>query len=84
MKPINYKSISYAKYNADSNAKDPTFRIGNQVRISKYKSICICVCTKAYVPNWSWEVFVISKTKNTLPWAYFINDLNGGKNFSHS
>ena len=29
------------------------------------------------MPNWSEEVFVISKIKNTVPWTYVINDLNG-------
>ena len=24
-----------------------------------------------------WKVFVISKIKNTVPWTYVINDLNG-------
>ena len=27
--------------------------------------------------NWSEEIFVIKKVKNTVPWAYVINDLNG-------
>ena len=29
------------------------------------------------MPNWSEEIFVIKKTKNTVPWTYVINDLNG-------
>ena len=29
------------------------------------------------MPNWSEEVFIISKIKNTVPWTYIINDLNG-------
>ena len=29
------------------------------------------------MPNWSEEVFIISKIKNTFPWTYIINDLNG-------
>ena len=29
------------------------------------------------MPNWSEEVFVIKKVKNTVPWAYIINGLNG-------
>ena len=29
------------------------------------------------MPNWSKEIFVIGKIKNTVPWAYVINDLNG-------
>ena len=32
---------------------------------------------KGYAPNWSKEVFVISKIKNTVPWTYIISDLNG-------
>ena len=43
------------------------------MRISKYKNIF----AKSYTPNWSEEVFVIKKIKNTVPWAYVINDLNG-------
>ena len=31
---------------------------------------------KGYTPNWSEEVFVIKKVKNTVPWTYVINDLN--------
>ena len=29
------------------------------------------------MPNWSEEVFIISKIKNTVPWTYIINDPNG-------
>ena len=29
------------------------------------------------MPNWPEEVFVIKKVKNTIPWTYVINDLNG-------
>ena len=29
------------------------------------------------MPNWSEEVFVIKKVKNTVPWTYVIKDLNG-------
>ena len=32
---------------------------------------------KGYVWNWSEEVFVIKKVKNTVPWAYVISDLKG-------
>ena len=34
---------------------------------------------KGYTPNWSEEVFMIKKVKNTVPWTCFINDLNGEK-----
>ena len=36
MKPIDVKSDSYAKYNVDSNEKDPKLKVGNHVRILKY------------------------------------------------
>ena len=73
MKPIDVKSNSYAEYNVDSNVKDPKFQVDDHVRISKYKNIF----AKRYVPNWSEEVFLISKIKKTVPWTYVINDLNG-------
>ena len=34
---------------------------------------------KEYTSNWSEESFVLSKIKNTVPWTYVINDLNGEK-----
>ena len=49
------------------------FKIGDTVRISKYKNIF----AKGYVPNWSEEDFVIKEVKNTGLWTYVINDLNG-------
>ena len=32
---------------------------------------------KGNVRNWSEEVFVIKKVKNTVPWTYVISDLKG-------
>ena len=55
------------------NNKDPKFKVVDRVRISKYKNIF----AKGYTPNWSEEVFVIKKVKNTVSWTYVINDLNG-------
>ena len=31
------------------------------------------------MPYWIEELFVIKKVKNTIPWTYVINDLNGEK-----
>ena len=53
-----------------SNDKNPKFKVGDHVRISKYKNIF----AKGYSPNWSEEVFVIKKVKNTVPWTYVINN----------
>ena len=39
MKPIYVKNDSFAKYNEESNEKDPRFKISDHVRISKYKNI---------------------------------------------
>ena len=39
MKPIDITSDSYAKYNKDSNEKDPKFKVCDHVKISKYKNI---------------------------------------------
>ena len=73
MKPIEYTSDSYTEYNEDSNEKNPKFKVGNRVRISKYKNIF----AKGYTQNWSEDVFIISKIKNTVLWTYVISDLNG-------
>ena len=59
MKPIDVKSDSFAEYNKESNEKDPKFKIGDHVRISKYKNIF----AKGYTRNWSQEVFIIKKNK---------------------
>ena len=75
MKPINVKSDFFHEYNEDSNEKDPKFKVGDHVIISKYKNIF----AKSYSSNWSEEVFVIKRIKNTIPWTYVINDLNGEK-----
>ena len=73
MKPIDVTSDSYAEYIEDFNKKDPKFKVGDHVRISKYKNIF----AKRYTPNWSEEVFVVSKIKNIVPWTYAVHDLNG-------
>ena len=73
MKTIDVKDDSFAEYNGESNEKDPKFKVGDHVRISKYKNIF----AKGYTPNWSEEIFVVKKIKNTVPWTYVISDLNG-------
>ena len=63
LKPIDVTGDSYAEYNEDFNKKDPKFKVGDHVRISKCKNIV----AKGYTPTWSEEVFVINKIKNTVP-----------------
>ena len=60
IKPIDVTDDSYDECNDDVNKKDPKFKAGDDVRISKYKK----KFAKGYTPNWSEEVFVISKIKN--------------------
>ena len=72
MKPIDVKSDSYVEYNEESNEKDPKLKVGDHVRISKYKNIF----AKGYTSNWSEEISVISKIENKIRWTYIINDLN--------
>ena len=66
MKPINVKSSTYID-------EDPKFKISGIVRISKYENIF----AKSYFPNWSEEVSVIKKVKNTVLWTYVFSDLKG-------
>ena len=73
MKPIDVKDNTYINTDKDINYKYPKFKVGDRVRISKYKNIF----AKGYTPNWSEKVFVIKKVENTVPWTYVINDLNG-------
>ena len=68
MKAADVKNNTYIDFK-----KDPKFKVGDYVRISKCKNIF----AKGYTPNWSEEIFVVSKIKNTVPWTCVINDLNG-------
>ena len=73
MKPIDVKDNTYIDFGKEVNDNNPKFKVGDQVRIWKYKNIF----SKGYTPNWPEEAFVIKKTKNTVPWTYVIDDLNG-------
>ena len=72
MKPIDITSDSYAEYSEDFNEKDTKFKVGDCVRMSKYKNIF----AKGQTQNWSEEVFIITEIKNTVPWTQAISDLN--------
>ena len=73
MKPFDVKDNTYIDFKKEVNVKDPEFKVVDHVRICKYKNIF----AKGYTPNWSEEVFSVSKIKHTVPWTYVINDLNG-------
>ena len=73
MKPVDVRDNTYNDFKKEINNRDPKFKVGDHVRISNYKNIF----TKGYMPNWSEEIFIIKKIKNTVPWTYVINDLTG-------
>ena len=57
MKQVDVKDSTYIDFKREVNDKDPKFKVGDHVGISKYKNIL----AKGYTPNWSEEVFVIKK-----------------------
>ena len=73
MKPIDVKDNTYVNFKKEVNDKDSKFKVEDHVRISKYKNIF----AKGYTTNWPEEVFIVIKIRNTVPWTYVINDLNG-------
>ena len=77
MKPVNVKSRTYIDFDKKTNKRDPKFKVDDPERLSKYKN----VFATGYVPNWSKEVFVITKVKNNLPWTYVISNLKGKEIF---
>ena len=68
MKPVDLKSSTYIKTNKEINDKDPRFKIGDIVRISKHKNIFV----KGNVLNWSEEVFGLLKKLKTLYSRYML------------
>ena len=62
MKPVDVGDDSFAEYNEKSNEKYPKFKVGDHVRISKFKN----VFAKGYTPNWSEEIFVKKIKKQCL------------------
>ena len=57
MKHIDVKYNTYIDFGQEVLDKDPKFKVGDHVRISKYKNIF----AKGYTPNWSEEIFFIKK-----------------------
>ena len=59
-------------YIDEHNEKDRRFKVGERVRISKFKNIF----AKGYSPNWSKEIFIVNKINDTVPYTYNLKDLN--------
>ena len=72
MKPVDLKSNIYIDSSKEIKDKNLKFKIGDNLRISKYKNNF----AKGYTSNWS-DVFEIKKVKNSVPCTYIIRDLKG-------
>ena len=72
MKPIDVKDNNKRVYIDEHNEKDSRFKVGDRVRISKFKNIF----AKGYAPNWSSKIFIVDKANDTTPYTYVLKDLN--------
>ena len=70
MKPIDVRDKRV--YIDEHNEKRSRFKVGDRVRISKFKNIF----AKGYTPNWSKKIFIVDKINDTVPYTYNLNDLN--------
>ena len=66
MKSVDVKDNTNIDFNKEVHDKDPKFKVGDRVRISRYKNIV----AKGYTPNCSEEVFVIKEGENTVFGVY--------------
>ena len=71
MKPIDIKNNKRV-YIDEHNEKDISFKVGDRVRISRYKN----VFARGYTINWSKEIFIVDKINDTVPYTYNLKDLN--------
>ena len=72
MKPIDLGDKNKRVYIDEHNEKDGRFKVGDRVRISRYKNIF----AKGYTPNGSKEIFIVDKINDTVPYTYNLKDLN--------
>ena len=73
MKPLDVGNNNKIVYIDEYNKKDSKFKVDDRVRISKFKNIF----AKGYTPNWSSEIFIVDKVKDTVPYTYNnLKDLN--------
>ena len=63
VKRIDVKGDTYIDFKKEVNDRNPKFKVGDHVRISKHKNIF----ANRYTPNWPQKVFVIKKVKNKVP-----------------
>ena len=71
MKPIDVGNNKRV-YIDEHNEKRSRFKVGDRVRISKFKNIFV----KGHTPNWSSEIFIVDKVNDTVPYTFNLKDLN--------
>ena len=72
MKPIDIGDNNKRVYIDEHNEKDSKFKVGDRVRISKFKNIF----AKVYTSNWSSEISIVDKINDTVSYTYNLKDLN--------
>ena len=73
-KKKNERLVYYDLYgDMERTSSKPKFKVGEKVRISKYKRK---VFEKGYTPNWTEEVFLVDAIQYTNPKTYRLRDLN--------
>ena len=72
MKPIDVGDTNKRVYIDEHNEKDSKFKVGDIVRISRYKNIF----AKGYAPNSSSEISIVDKINDAVPYMYNLKDLN--------
>ena len=72
MKPKDVGNNNKRAYIDEHNKKDSRFKVGDRVRISKFKNIF----AKGYTLNWSTEIFIVDKINDTVPYTFNLKDLN--------
>ena len=73
MKPVDVRDNNNKRvYIDEHNEKRSRLKVGDRVRISKFKNIF----AKGYTPNWSKEIFIVDKINDAVPYAYNVKDLN--------
>ena len=75
MRPIDVKPSTNIDFNKEDNKENLKFEVGDHVRISKYKN----PLATNYVRNWSEEIFLMKKVKNTVQWTCVISNLDGAE-----
>lgn len=78
MKPVNVskkneKSLLNMVYGNIKIAEKAQFKVGDIVRISKYKHLF----EKGYTPSWTAELFKVIKVNITSPTTYLLEDMQG-------